>query len=266
MFSKKKQRKRKQSYALARTKANNKSKNTKVIIILASCIIAFSMIFAFVNYLPSNQKDFKYIIFGEEASSKVNDSFTITDLHLQDFKHDQFIFSDEDLIVLNEKEYSVKEAKKLNISIKDKLEIIDVYTEDVIEKKVLPFEKETKEEETIAKGQQILAQAGVDGEEIITFKLIYQNGVEFSKEEKGREISVASTKELLLIGVGETTTYTGPVDGGMNSGGSGNDNGVLNEPKEGNGENYSEPAPPPTTPPPSSDCTITVNGVEYPCQ
>ncbi len=258
--------KKRRTYAMIQNKSNNNSLLKKIFIIASSCVVVCLALFGLLKVFKLEQEEysFDFTIYGDNINVNMLDMFTLSDLDLAQYNTNDFKIDDNDIIVINDDEYKYKDVKSKNISIEDKLEVIDFYEEEIVNKKSVDFKVERKEEETIASGQQLLVQEGVNGEEVITVKIYYRNGVEFNRKELSKEVVKQSKSEILLIGTGGTTTYSGPVAAGINNNPN-NNTSVLNSPTpEGNGESYNDDYTPP--PPPSdSECTISINGVSYPC-
>lgn len=258
----------KNKYSLQQKKSNKKQTNLKLIIIVSSILTSMALIIVIYKNFPSNNNQtFQFVVYDQKVKIKVNENFTLDDLNIKNYDTDEFVFNKDDIIIVDEKEYSIKKAKELRFSTRSKIEVVDVVFDETVKKNVLPFEVETKEESSIAVGQQVLAQQGIDGEEVVTYTIEYRNGKEFKKTEKEKKINTPATKQLLLVGTGSITTYNGPIASGSGSNPFSNES-VLNIPKSGQGENYNNSSGSSVTPvaPPTSDCSITVNGIKYPCQ
>ncbi|MFV0499195.1 MAG: G5 domain-containing protein [Bacilli bacterium] len=265
----KKRNKRRNSYSLAMTKKSNKNKHIKIVVIVFSITFMLATIGMFYKFTTKSEIEVKYKIYGEVETTKVSRKFSIDDLDLESH-NDKYKISNEDIVKINKKEYKYKNAKNIKLKARDKIEIIDVYYEEIIKKIPIKYENETKEENTIKKGHRILVQQGEDGEEIITYKVEFRNGKQYDKYKTKNEIDKEPLKEIILIGIGETTTYSGNIDPGLNFKGNKNieeknipKQGTIGEQYEdvpgyieesGEGENIN-----------SSECTITINGIVYPC-
>ncbi len=68
-----------------------------------------------------------------------------------------------------------------------------------IRREVIPFERQTVTNEALASGESRLAQLGVSGEVAISFRLIYENGVEVKQTEISREIVIPPVPEILVV-------------------------------------------------------------------
>jgi Tol biopolymer transport system component len=70
----------------------------------------------------------------------------------------------------------------------------------VVEPETIPFEQQTITNEALAPSETRLAQLGVNGEQAVSFRLIYENGLEISKVEIGREVITPPIPEILVVG------------------------------------------------------------------
>lgn len=66
---------------------------------------------------------------------------------------------------------------------------------------VLPFEQQTIKNESLAEGQTVLIQSGVNGRKQSTYRIVFENGIEAVKTIVKEEIIQASKPEILMIGV-----------------------------------------------------------------
>lgn len=64
----------------------------------------------------------------------------------------------------------------------------------------IPFERKTVVNEALPLNEQRLAQLGVNGEETVVTKIVFEDGVEVSRAEISRSITQAPVEELLVIG------------------------------------------------------------------
>ena len=76
------------------------------------------------------------------------------------------------------------------------------------EKKVetIAFEKETRENPKLEKGQTKIVQKGVNGEKEITYKVYFENGKEVKREKISEKVTKEPVKEIVEVGTLETTT------------------------------------------------------------
>ena len=84
-------------------------------------------------------------------------------------------------------------------------EIIEVGTLDKSEKsetktEVIKFEKETKENPKLEKGQTRVIQKGIDGEKTYVYKIYLENGKEVKREKVSETITKKPVKEIIEVG------------------------------------------------------------------
>jgi hypothetical protein len=75
-----------------------------------------------------------------------------------------------------------------------------VREETETERQVIPFERQTVVNEALAPGETRLAQLGVNGEEEISIRIVYEDGVEVSRTEISRVTVIEPTPEILIVG------------------------------------------------------------------
>jgi hypothetical protein len=69
-----------------------------------------------------------------------------------------------------------------------------------VERKVVPFEQQTIVNEALAPGETRLAQLGVNGEDEISIRVVYEDGAEISRTEISRETVIEPIPEILVVG------------------------------------------------------------------
>lgn len=79
--------------------------------------------------------------------------------------------------------------------------ITRVNEEFEIEQAIVPFEQQTVKNESLPEGQSVLIQAGANGIQQNTFRILYENGIETSRTFVSSEITQASKPEIVMIGV-----------------------------------------------------------------
>jgi hypothetical protein len=75
-----------------------------------------------------------------------------------------------------------------------------VKEETETERQVIPFERQTVVNEALAPGETRLAQLGVNGEEEISIRIVYEDGVEVSRTEISRMTIIEPVPEILVVG------------------------------------------------------------------
>lgn len=67
-------------------------------------------------------------------------------------------------------------------------------------REVVPFERQTVSNEALATGETRISQLGVNGEDEITIRVVYENGVEVSRTEVSRATVIQPVPEILVVG------------------------------------------------------------------
>ncbi len=80
------------------------------------------------------------------------------------------------------------------------IEVIRVREEIEVKREVIPFERQTVTNEALASGETRLAQLGVNGEDEISIRIVYENGVEVSRTEISRRTVIEPIPEILVLG------------------------------------------------------------------
>lgn len=81
------------------------------------------------------------------------------------------------------------------------VKIIRVREDFQIEQSVLPFEQQTVKNESLPEGQTVLIQAGSNGTQQNTYRILYEDGLETSRSFVSSEIIQAAKPEIVMIGV-----------------------------------------------------------------
>lgn len=79
--------------------------------------------------------------------------------------------------------------------------ITRVTEEFSIEQAIVPFEQQTVKNESLPEGQSVLIQAGANGIQQNTWRILFENGTETSRTFVSSEITQAAKPEILMIGV-----------------------------------------------------------------
>ncbi len=69
-----------------------------------------------------------------------------------------------------------------------------------IEREVIPFERQTITNEALATGETRVSQLGVNGEDEISIRVVYENGVEVNRTEVSRVTVIQPVPEILVVG------------------------------------------------------------------
>lgn len=67
-------------------------------------------------------------------------------------------------------------------------------------REVVPFERQTVSNEALATGETRISQLGVNGEDEITIRVVYENAVEVSRTEVSRATVIQPVPEILVVG------------------------------------------------------------------
>jgi Tol biopolymer transport system component len=78
--------------------------------------------------------------------------------------------------------------------------VIRVTEEVELERQIVPFEKQTIVNEALPPGETRLAQLGVNGEEEISIRVVYEDGQEVSRTEVSRTTVIEPVPEILVVG------------------------------------------------------------------
>ncbi|MDM8529478.1 G5 domain-containing protein [Anaerolineales bacterium HSG24] len=78
--------------------------------------------------------------------------------------------------------------------------ITRIREEILVEHEIIPFEQQTVVNEALAPGETRLMQLGVAGEEAISYRLIYEDGLVATQTEIDRQISVEPIPEIMVVG------------------------------------------------------------------
>lgn len=71
----------------------------------------------------------------------------------------------------------------------------------LIEQAIVPFEQQTIKNESLPEDQSLLIQAGANGIQQNTWRILYENGIETSRTFVSSEITQAAKPEIVMIGV-----------------------------------------------------------------
>ena len=81
------------------------------------------------------------------------------------------------------------------------VKIVRVSEEYIVGESTLPFESQTVKNESLAAGQTILIQAGRNGKQSITYRVITEDGIEVSRTVTKSLIIQASQPEIIMVGM-----------------------------------------------------------------
>lgn len=81
------------------------------------------------------------------------------------------------------------------------------------ERKPIPFERQTVINDALAPGETRLAQLGVNGEEEISIRVVYENGAEAGRAEVSRATVLEPAPEILVVGPVKSELPSTPIEG-----------------------------------------------------
>ena len=85
-------------------------------------------------------------------------------------------------------------------------------TKEVVEKKEVKYETETKKDSNKKKGSKEVTQKGVNGEIETTYKVTYdENGKEISREKISEKVTKKAVKEIIVVGEAEYNINTSKI-------------------------------------------------------
>jgi hypothetical protein len=79
--------------------------------------------------------------------------------------------------------------------------VVRVREEFVVEEEVIPFERQVLQSESLPEDQRILVQNGVNGQREITYRLLYEDGIEVSKVAVKAVIVKEPIPEIIMVGI-----------------------------------------------------------------
>jgi hypothetical protein len=83
----------------------------------------------------------------------------------------------------------------------DEVKVVRVKEEFSVEEEIIPFEKQLLQTESLPDGQTLLAQSGENGLREITYRRVYENGVEVSSYPVRSTVVSEAIPEIIMIGV-----------------------------------------------------------------
>ena len=102
-----------------------------------------------------------------------------------------------------------KESSKVVSKPVDEIVLVGTMKAETKEEKkteTIPFEKETRKNPKLKKGETKVVQKGVNGTKEITYKVTFENGKEVNREKVSEKITKEPVKEIVEVGTLETTT------------------------------------------------------------
>lgn len=117
--------------------------------------------------------------------------------------------------VLDELGYKYKDTDRITPGIDEKVSDFDEITLVSIEEKVveieeeIPYESKERENKALASGKNKLVQKGVPGTKTVSYKILYEDGVEVSRETLSEEVTVQPIAQIREVGPKKTAaSYT----------------------------------------------------------
>jgi hypothetical protein len=80
------------------------------------------------------------------------------------------------------------------------IRVIRVTEKIKVEREIIPFERQTTTTEALPAGEQKIAQLGANGEDEVSIRVTYEDGVEVSRTEISRVTITPPTPEILVLG------------------------------------------------------------------
>lgn len=108
--------------------------------------------------------------------------------------------------VLNRAEINCDESTKLSANLTDAVSadmaitLVRSVTKTIKETEIIPFEVETKESDSLYVGSTSTAQEGKNGENTLTYKVVYEDGKEVSRTLISKETTKEAQKKIILKG------------------------------------------------------------------
>ncbi len=103
-------------------------------------------------------------------------------------------------IILNPLD-KVEPASTTVLSDNTTITITRVKEDFLIEQAIIPFEQQTVKNESLPEGQSVLIQAGANGIQQNTWRILFENGIETSRSFVSSEITQPASPEIVMIGV-----------------------------------------------------------------
>lgn len=82
----------------------------------------------------------------------------------------------------------------------DKVTLTRVVEEYIVEQNVIPYETQILRNESLAEGEQRLIQPGQNGMQEITYRVLYEEGVEVNRTVSSSVVITSATSEIVMIG------------------------------------------------------------------
>lgn len=83
----------------------------------------------------------------------------------------------------------------------DQVEVIRVSEEFFVEEEIIPFERQVLQTESLPDQETLLAQSGVNGVREITYRQVFENGVEVSKFPVRSTVVKEAIAEIVMVGI-----------------------------------------------------------------
>ena len=108
--------------------------------------------------------------------------------------------------VLQELGYNPKETDRITPGFDEKVSDFDEITIVRVEEKIveieeeIPYESKERENKALASGARKLVQKGVPGSKLVSYKVLYEDGVETSRETLSEEVKVQPIAQIREVG------------------------------------------------------------------
>ncbi len=130
--------------------------------------------------------------------------------------------------VLTELGYNPKKTDKITpaydeaVSEFDEITLVRVDEKTVTETEEIPYEAKERENKALAAGQRKLVQKGVPGEKSVSYKILYEDGVEVSREKISEDVKVKPIAQIREVGPKNASNFTVALAGTVQTSRSGN--------------------------------------------
>jgi len=92
------------------------------------------------------------------------------------------------------------------------IKVIRVKEDYVVQEKTLPFDSQTVKNESLPAGQTLLIQAGINGVESDTYRVVSEDGVETSRTVVKTEITTPAQSQIVMLGI-QSPFKSVPIEG-----------------------------------------------------
>ncbi len=129
---------------------------------------------------------------------------------------------------LKELGYNPKKTDKITPGFDEKISDFDEITIVRVEEKTvkieeeIPYDAKERENKALASGTRKLVQKGVPGEKTVSYKIVYEDGVEVSREKLSEEVTIEPIAQIREVGPKKVSNYVIASNGTVKTSRSGN--------------------------------------------